>query len=51
MDTVMLDVVRADVPDSFYGECLAPDFDLVTLHCFLDGGADIADPYVDPGGL
>lgn len=51
MNTVRLDVVACEIPDGLDGICLALDLDLVTLHGFLDGGADVADSHVDSGSL
>lgn len=51
MDAVVLDIVCREVPHWLYGKRFAADFDLVALHYFLDGGADIAYAHVDPSSL
>ena len=51
MDVPLLDVVAGEVADGFHAVRLAADLDLVALHDFLDGGADVADAHVDAGVL
>ena len=51
VDVPLLDVVASDVAHGLDAVRLTADLDLVALHDFLDGGADVADAHVDAGGL
>lgn len=47
----MVDIMCGDVSDWLDAESLATDLNLVALHRFLDGGADIANAHVDSSSL
>ncbi len=47
VDAIVVNIVSAEVPYCLDGEGFAANFDFPALHCFLDGGADIAYAYVD----
>lgn len=47
MDLIPLDVVTSDVPHRFHKEGFVANLNLVTLHRFLDGSTDVADPDIN----
>jgi hypothetical protein len=51
VDAVLVNVVAGQVSDGLDTVRLAADLDLVALHDFLDGSADVADAHVNAGGL
>ena len=51
VNTVVLDIMCSDIPYWFDGNSFATDFNLVALHRFLDGSANIAHTHVDPSSL
>ncbi len=51
MYAVVLDIMRSDIPHWLDGKGLATDFNLVALHRFLNGSANITHTHVDPSGL
>lgn len=51
VDNMLANAVSIQVPDTFHRISGAVDFDLVALHRFLDGSADVTHTDVDTGLL
>lgn len=51
MNMVLLDIMAGDVPYGFDWESPTADLNLVALHGFLDGSADITYPHVNSSCL
>ena len=51
MNTVLLDIMTGEIPYGLDWEILTADLNLVALHGFLDGSADITYPHVNSSGL
>ena len=51
MNAVLLDVMGGEIPNGLDGISPPTNLDLVALHGFLDGSANVADSYIYSGGL
>ena len=51
MNAVLLDIMAGDVPYGLDRESSTTDLNLVALHGFLDGSANVTHAHVNPSGL
>ena len=51
MNTVLLEIMAGDVPYRLDWKSPTSDLNLIALHSFLDGSANITYPHVNSSGL